>query len=193
MPRKGWSTDGWLQVIRGPRPPSTKWPRAKPVFQKPNVDVVHPQPVTMSSSKVSVVRQRRSPAEVCAVFRPRFFHPVLDQTTPRNGPHWKPRWHAPDKWQRFLRVQVDCRHRGVYHTCAEVRRCRSRNRSSCSRRSWPRQRKIWKVSVERQRRSKGRQNPSGPHVIVGGRACASPSRFGSVEGCWDRPRCTMCP
>ena len=30
MPRKGWSAvqvpDGWLQVIRGPRPPSNKWP-----------------------------------------------------------------------------------------------------------------------------------------------------------------------
>ena len=35
--------------------------------QKPNSNVVHPQPVTMSPSKVSVVRQRRSPAEVRAV------------------------------------------------------------------------------------------------------------------------------
>ena len=33
MPRKGWSTvqvpDGWLKVIRGPRPPATKWPRVQ--------------------------------------------------------------------------------------------------------------------------------------------------------------------
>ena len=32
MPRKGWSTlevpDGWLQVIRGPRPPAVRWPTA---------------------------------------------------------------------------------------------------------------------------------------------------------------------
>ena len=32
MPRKGWSTlevpDGWLQVIRGPRPPAVQWPKA---------------------------------------------------------------------------------------------------------------------------------------------------------------------
>ena len=32
MPRKGWSSipvsDGWLQVLRGPRPPAAKWPRA---------------------------------------------------------------------------------------------------------------------------------------------------------------------
>ena len=32
MPRKGWSTvevpDGWLQVIRGPRPPAVRWPKA---------------------------------------------------------------------------------------------------------------------------------------------------------------------
>ena len=31
MPRKGWSTlevpDGWLQVIRGPRPPAVRWPQ----------------------------------------------------------------------------------------------------------------------------------------------------------------------
>ena len=33
MPRKGWSTvqvpDGWLKVIRGPRPPATKWPKVQ--------------------------------------------------------------------------------------------------------------------------------------------------------------------
>ena len=33
MPRKGWSTletpNGWFQVIRGPRPPSVRWPNAK--------------------------------------------------------------------------------------------------------------------------------------------------------------------
>ena len=33
MPRNGWTTmqvpDGWLQVIRGPRPPSVKWPKAR--------------------------------------------------------------------------------------------------------------------------------------------------------------------
>ena len=33
MPRKGWSAmqvpEGWLQVIRGPRPPAQKWPRAR--------------------------------------------------------------------------------------------------------------------------------------------------------------------
>ena len=32
MSRKGWSTlevpDGWLQVIRGPRPPAVRWPKA---------------------------------------------------------------------------------------------------------------------------------------------------------------------
>ena len=44
-----------------------KWPRAKPVLQKPNSNVVHSQPMTMSPLKESVVRQRRSPAEVCAV------------------------------------------------------------------------------------------------------------------------------
>ena len=34
MPRKGWRTvqvpDGWLQVLRGPRPPSVKWSKAVP-------------------------------------------------------------------------------------------------------------------------------------------------------------------
>ena len=41
MPRKGWSTaqvpDGWLQVIRGPRPQSVKWPAKGQ--QKPNLKV----------------------------------------------------------------------------------------------------------------------------------------------------------
>ena len=31
--RKGWSSvevpGGWLQVIRGPRPPASKWPQAQ--------------------------------------------------------------------------------------------------------------------------------------------------------------------
>ena len=29
MPRRGWSTapDGWVQIIRGPRPPSESWPK----------------------------------------------------------------------------------------------------------------------------------------------------------------------
>ena len=34
MPRKGWRTvqvpDGWLQELRGPRPPSVKWSKAVP-------------------------------------------------------------------------------------------------------------------------------------------------------------------
>ena len=34
MPRKGWTAvpvpDGWLQVIRGPRPPAAKWPKTRP-------------------------------------------------------------------------------------------------------------------------------------------------------------------
>ena len=30
MPRRGWSVapDGWVQIIRGPRPPSVRWPQA---------------------------------------------------------------------------------------------------------------------------------------------------------------------
>ena len=35
MPRKGWSTDGWLQVIRGPRPQSNKWPTRDRQSSKP--------------------------------------------------------------------------------------------------------------------------------------------------------------
>ena len=34
MVRKGWRTvevpNGWLQIIRGPKPPSAKWPQSKP-------------------------------------------------------------------------------------------------------------------------------------------------------------------
>ena len=45
MHRKRWNTvevpDGWLHVIRGLRPSSTKWPRTKPVLQEPNSNVVH--------------------------------------------------------------------------------------------------------------------------------------------------------
>ena len=33
MPRKGWTTmvvtNGWLQVLRGPRPPAARWPKAE--------------------------------------------------------------------------------------------------------------------------------------------------------------------
>ena len=39
VPRKGWSTDqvpdGWLQLVRGPRPQSTKWPVRDRQFSKP--------------------------------------------------------------------------------------------------------------------------------------------------------------
>ena len=35
MPRKGWraveTPAGWYEVIRGPRPPSVKWPMAQPI------------------------------------------------------------------------------------------------------------------------------------------------------------------
>ena len=47
MPRRGWSTmevpDGWLQLIRGPRPKSERWPRRTPqTHQKPAPAVRQP-------------------------------------------------------------------------------------------------------------------------------------------------------
>ena len=73
MLRKGWSAvevpNGWLQVIRGPRPPAAQWPRAKaqskPV-QKPYPKVGDP-PVVQLQQTESHGRQRRSPAEVRAM------------------------------------------------------------------------------------------------------------------------------
>ena len=38
MPRRGWlrAPDGWVQIIRGPRPPSMKWPSATEMRQSSN-------------------------------------------------------------------------------------------------------------------------------------------------------------
>ena len=113
--------DGWLQVILGPRPPSTKWP-AKPVPQKPNSNVVHRQSVSVSASKVSP----------CA----------RGGLQPRSVRSFPPRSFASRRLGNRVDTSRDCRHRGVHRTCAESRRTsKRRNRSSC-RRSWPRQRKI---------------------------------------------------
>ena len=59
--------DGWLQIIRGPRPPAAKWPRAKvqtPMQQKPHCDCCATG--RFDASKLQD-RPRRSPAEVRAV------------------------------------------------------------------------------------------------------------------------------
>ena len=72
MRRKGRSTvevpDRWLQMIRGPRPPAAKWPRAKvQTQQKPSATVAHRQQVSNSQTSQMQDRPRRSPAEVRAV------------------------------------------------------------------------------------------------------------------------------
>ena len=61
--------DGWLQIIRGPRLPAAKWPRAKvqtPMQQKPTATVAR-QVVSMPPQSKLQDRPRRSPAEVRAV------------------------------------------------------------------------------------------------------------------------------
>ena len=74
MPRKGWSSvevpDGWLQIIRGPRPPAAKWPRAKAQSTpapRTSSTVTHRQPLSKSQTFQMQDRPRRSPAEVRAV------------------------------------------------------------------------------------------------------------------------------
>ena len=63
--------NGWLQIIRGPRPPAAKWPRAKvqstPTQQKPSATVAHRQQLPKSQTFQMHDRPRRSPAEVRAV------------------------------------------------------------------------------------------------------------------------------
>ena len=42
MPRRGWTVapDGWVQFIRGPRPPAQRWPMAQGNRQPPEPVVV---------------------------------------------------------------------------------------------------------------------------------------------------------
>ena len=65
MPRRGWSTapDGWVQFLRGPRPPSHRWPMAQGNRQKPVQDVgrrsVGPPPAQVQVGQGPVHPQRR--------------------------------------------------------------------------------------------------------------------------------------
>ena len=70
MPRKGWSTlevpAGWLQVIRGPRPPAVQWPKAsrgQGQFQKPPVPSKK-ENKKQTERKVPGSENRRGPPQV---------------------------------------------------------------------------------------------------------------------------------
>ena len=90
MPRKGWSTvevpDGWLQVIRGPRPPAVRWPKAprgrgqdrpqnlnkkgrKLLFQR--FVEAHHKSLQLLRSELCVYRRQWSHWETTTVPRPR--------------------------------------------------------------------------------------------------------------------------
>ena len=76
MVRRGWTKvevpDGWLQVIRGPRPPSEKWPLqtgprsaatpSKPEPRQPRADHDTQQPKHQPGSKTSELRPFTDPA-----------------------------------------------------------------------------------------------------------------------------------
>ena len=59
MVRKGWRTvevpNGWLQIIRGPKPPSARWSRTKPS------DKPHRAPGVSPDSKQTFTPQVRGP------------------------------------------------------------------------------------------------------------------------------------
>ena len=70
MPRRGWSTlevpAGWLQVIRGPRPPAVQWPKASRAqfqFQKPPVPSKK-ENKKQTERKVPGSENRRGPPQV---------------------------------------------------------------------------------------------------------------------------------
>ena len=71
MPRKGWRTvqvpDGWLQVLRGPRPPSVKWSKATP--QSKSAVSSHSRPSPAGGQRASVpppLRHTSKPPEQVA-------------------------------------------------------------------------------------------------------------------------------
>ena len=75
MPRKGWSSipvsDGWLQVLRGPRPPAAKWPRAsKPPSVGPATNQSHAKVRSLEAALAALgPDDSTTKAEVEAVLR----------------------------------------------------------------------------------------------------------------------------
>ena len=96
MPRKGWTTmavpDGWLQVLRGPRPPSQKWERRPHQWRLHN-QVRRRRDVAQETSNAGVPRRRgpmfpqrpRARQHVCS-------HPV--GSSPRGT--WRSKWPRGD-------------------------------------------------------------------------------------------------
>ena len=78
MPRKGWSTapDSWVQIIRGPRPPSESWPKVGRISAE-----LHPKSNQVRSFERSVAAsaaiscqcsargRRRGSQETCRWYR----------------------------------------------------------------------------------------------------------------------------
>ena len=118
-------------------------------------------------STVSPARQRRSPAEVRAVASTKIFRiqAAIASLGPDNAEERATLETALTRTQQLAAVPlVDKRTadteafvaRAQKRVAAEAANLRSGETEAvgCSRRSWPRQRKIWKVSVERPRRSR---------------------------------------
>ena len=82
MVRRGWSTvevpSGWLQVIRGPKPPAVRWPPANKV----SVGRSSPANVQRPESRPPAADRRRKPKEVRAMASSR----VCRQQSPVWGP-----------------------------------------------------------------------------------------------------------
>ena len=110
MPRKGWSTvqvpDGWLQLIRGPRPQSAKWPMRKPKRRPKCV----PSQTGSSRRKCSSNGRRRGSSLVAKRFPGlrRFRRQCRQSCNPKSMGWPTPRldwhpssWRSPMGWQRL--------------------------------------------------------------------------------------------
>ena len=90
MPRKGWSTvqvpDAWLQLIKGPRPPSTKWPVRDRQSSKSPAKGCQGSQVT---SQPEANRRGPLPEEVVSVARARVGKiGGRNGSSGRDGPHF---------------------------------------------------------------------------------------------------------